>query len=167
MSAQVEIDANSDIASIAKDAGSQSVDNRRYENGVLYIEDVSQAALEAAVGRYDSSSYGRAAITGAIAARRYSAETAGITVSGMFIDTGRDSQALITGAALSAFIDPSYVCNWKTPDGFVQIDAPTLISVSKAVRQHVQSCFDREGELLAALEAGAYSAEMLEEGWPV
>lgn len=103
---------------------------------------------------------------GQIAARRYDAETAGITVGGMFVDTGRDSQALITGAALSAFMDDTYVCNWKTPDGFIQLDGPTLISVSKAVRQHVQACFDRESGLLAALDSGVYTAEMLEEGWP-
>jgi hypothetical protein len=103
---------------------------------------------------------------GQIAARRYDAETAGITVAGMFVDTGRDSQALITGAALSAFMDDTYVCNWKTPDGFIQLDGPTLISVSKAVRQHVQACFDRESELISALDARTFTEEMLEQGWP-
>jgi hypothetical protein len=101
-----------------------------------------------------------------ISSVRYDAETAGITVNGMFIDTGRDSQALITGAALSAFMDDTYACNWKTPDGFVEIDAPTLISVSKAVRIHVQACFDREAALLVALAAGTFTDTMLEEGWP-
>jgi hypothetical protein len=101
-----------------------------------------------------------------ISSARYDAEIAGITVNGMFIDTGRDSQALITGAALSAFMDDTYICNWKTPDGFVEIDAPTLISVSKAVRVHVQACFDREAALLEALAAGTYTDAMLDEGWP-
>ncbi|WP_314407315.1 DUF4376 domain-containing protein [Pseudomonas kuykendallii] len=101
-----------------------------------------------------------------IAARRYEAETAGIVFGGAQIDTGRDSQALITGAALNAVIDPSYTCNWKTPSGFVQLDAQTLLGVATTLRAHVQACFDREAELLAALNAGEFTAEMLEEGWP-
>lgn len=102
----------------------------------------------------------------AIAARRYVAETAGIEVSGVRIDTGRDSQALITGAALNAVIDPAYVCNWKTPSGFVQLDAQTLLGVATTLRAHVQACFDREAELLAALEDGTFTESMLGEGWP-
>lgn len=102
----------------------------------------------------------------AIAARRYVAETAGIEVSGVRIDTGRDSQALITGAAMNAVIDPAYVCNWKTPSGFVQLDAQTLLGVATTLRAHVQACFDREAELLAALEDGTFTESMLGEGWP-
>jgi hypothetical protein len=45
-----------------------------------------------------------------IAAARYEAETGGITVSGMAIQTDRESQGLITGAALAATIDPAYTC---------------------------------------------------------
>jgi len=101
-----------------------------------------------------------------IASRRYTAETSGIVVGGVEVDTGRDSQALITGAALNAVIDPSYICNWKTPAGFVQLDAQTLLGVATTLRAHVQSCFDREAELLAALNAGEFIDEMLEEGWP-
>lgn len=108
----------------------------------------------------------RTAQAAAIAARRYASETAGIEVSGVHIDTGRDSQALITGAALNAVIDPGYVCNWKTPSGFVQLDAQTLLGVATTLRAHVQACFDREAELLEALDAGEFSEGMLEEGWP-
>lgn len=166
MTAYVEVSADADLGAIAATAGSFDVNQRRYEDGFLYVEGVTQSDLDAAVANFDSTAHLHSLIVGDIAARRYLAETSGITVGGMFIDTGRDSQALITGAALSAFIDPTYLCNWKTPDGFVQIDAPTLIAVSKAVRQHVQACFDRESELLSALEAGEYAPDMLEKGWP-
>lgn len=108
----------------------------------------------------------KAELTQQIAARRYAAETAGITVSGIRVDTSRDSQALITGAALSAMRDPAYVCRWKTPVGFVELDAPEIMALADAVRAHVQACFDREAELLTAIEEGEYSEEMLEEGWP-
>lgn len=107
-----------------------------------------------------------AAPAAVIASTRYTHETAGITVNGTAIDTGRDSQALITGAALSAVIDSTYVCNWKTADGTVSLTATQLIAIATAVRAHVQACFDREGALLAAVTAGTYTDAMLAEGWP-
>lgn len=105
-------------------------------------------------------------ILGGIAQRRYQAETAGISVGGMQVDTGRDSQGLINGAALSAFMDDTYTCNWKTADGFVKLDAKTILAVARAVRSHVQACFDREAELAATVAAGTYKPEMLDQGWP-
>lgn len=101
-----------------------------------------------------------------IAARRYDAEVGGIELSEMHIDTSRDSQALITGAALSAMRNAAYVCRWKTVAGFVDLGAERVLAVADAVRDHVQACFDREAELLAELEAGTLTAEMLETGWP-
>lgn len=102
----------------------------------------------------------------AIAARRYEAEIAGIAFAGMPLATDRDSQGLINGAALSAYTDPSYVCRWKTSAGYVTLDAATLKAVAKAIRDHVQACFDREDELTRAVDDGTYTDAMLEEGWP-
>lgn len=95
-----------------------------------------------------------------IAAARYVAETAGTTVNGVLIDTGRDSQALITGAALAAVIDGEYSLNWKTPTGFIHLTAPEIIAVAQAVRVHVQSCFDREGELVALVDVAQTAEEL-------
>lgn len=102
----------------------------------------------------------------AVADRRYGAETGGTTVNGLPLDTGRDSQALITGAALAAMLDSDYTVRWKTQSGFVELDAEQIIAVASAVRAHVQACFDREAELLAELDADTFTPEMLEEGWP-
>lgn len=102
----------------------------------------------------------------AIATRRWQAETAGITVQGMALDTGRDSQALITGAAVSAMLDPDYSVRWKTGSGFVDLSAEQIIGVATAVRRHVQACFDREAELLALLDADELTDAALQEGWP-
>ncbi|MEZ1745687.1 DUF4376 domain-containing protein [Pseudomonas aeruginosa] len=102
-----------------------------------------------------------------IAARRYQAETAGITVNGLDLPTDRDSQALVTGAALAAVIDPNYTCQWKTAAGFVDLAAQQVIALASAMRAHVQACFDREAALLDALAAGTYSADQLDQGWPV
>lgn len=102
----------------------------------------------------------------AIAARRWQAETAGITVNGTAIDTGRDSQALITGAAVSAMLDAGYSVRWKTPNGFIDLEGQEIIAMATAVRAHVQAAFDRESELLEALADGTFTEAMLEEGWP-
>lgn len=96
----------------------------------------------------------------AIAAARYSAETAGTTVNGILLDTGRDSQALITGAALAAMLDSEYSLNWKTASGFIHLSAPEIIAVAQSVRAHVQSCFDRESELVALVDAAQTAEEL-------
>lgn len=101
-----------------------------------------------------------------IAAERYKREGVGITVDGSIIDTTRDGQALIAGAAVSAILDPAYTCNWKTAAGFIELNAPQLVTIATAVRKHVQTCFDRELALLSAIEMGTYCDEMLTEGWP-
>ncbi|WP_263264032.1 DUF4376 domain-containing protein [Pseudomonas sp. RIT-PI-S] len=101
-----------------------------------------------------------------IAARRYVAEAAGIKINGISVDSDRDSQALITGAALAASLDASYTCNWKAGDTFVKLDAQTLLGIAMAMRAHVQACFDREAELLTAMKQGSYTEAMLDEGWP-
>jgi hypothetical protein len=105
-------------------------------------------------------------LTQQIADRRWQAETGGITLNGMHIDTGRDSQALITGATVQAVLDPNYSLRWKTVAGFVDLTAEQIIAVATAARGHVQACFNREAELLDALSAGTLTPEMLDQGWP-
>jgi hypothetical protein len=108
----------------------------------------------------------RAEMAQQIAARRWQAEVAGIDVGGMRIDTGRDSQALITGAAVSAMLDPDYSVRWRTAAGFVDLNAEQIIGLASTVRAHVQACFDREAELLEALAEGTLTPEMIDTGWP-
>lgn len=88
-----------------------------------------------------------------IAAARWAAETAGIDVNGFTVRTDRESQALITGAALQAIVDYDYECRWKTSDGFVHLSAEQIKYIAQLVRLHVQSCFDREAELLPLIDA--------------
>lgn len=105
-------------------------------------------------------------LVGRIAARRWQAETSGTSIQGLPVPTDRESQGLITGATVQAMIDPSYALNFKTAAGFVSLNASTVIGMAMAVRKHVQACFDREAELLKAVEAGTFTEAMLEEGWP-
>ena len=95
-----------------------------------------------------------------IAQARFNAEIAGVTINGVSIKTDRESQGLITGAALKAMQDNTYVCRWKGIDGFVELTAPQIIAIADAVRQHVQSCFDHEAELLPLIASAETEAEL-------
>ena len=97
---------------------------------------------------------------GEIAAARFEAETAGIDVNGFTVRTDRESQALITSAALKAMQDSEYSCRWKTESGFVELTAPQILAIADAVRAHVQGCFDREAELLPLIEAAESPEEL-------
>ncbi len=108
-----------------------------------YSPDDAAGMLEAAKERKRSE----------IAAARYEAETAGIDVNGFTVRTDRESQALITGAALQAIVDYDYECRWKTSEGFVHLSAEQIKYIAQLVRSHVQSCFDREAELLPLIDA--------------
>jgi hypothetical protein len=101
-----------------------------------------------------------------VASRRYTEETKGIVVNGIAINTERSSQGLILGAALEAFMDPDYTLNWKTPQGFIPLNAPTVLFIAKAIRAHVQACFNREAVLVAALDSNSYNDSMIDSGWP-
>jgi hypothetical protein len=100
-----------------------------------------------------------------IAAARYNAEIAGVTVNGVSIKTDRESQGLITGAALKAMQDNTYTCRWKGIDGFVELTAPQIIAIADAVRAHVQSCFDHEAELQPLIESAETEAELDAISW--
>ena len=101
-----------------------------------------------------------------IAARRFQAETGGVIVEGIQVNTERDSQSLLTGAAFAASLDPGYHIKWKAATGFVDLTGEQIIGIASQVRAFVQACFNREAELLGAVADGSITAEILEEGWP-
>jgi len=107
----------------------------------------------------------KAAKKAEIANARYKAEIAGITFNGTAIKTDRESQALITGAALKASMDPSYVCRWKTGSGFVSLSSSQIIAVADVVREYVQACFDREGDLCNLIDAAETEADLQNINW--
>lgn len=108
-----------------------------------------------------------------IAARRYEAEIGGIVWHGHGIATDRESQQKMSDER-SAVKDGLRTegKGWKCLDlttGAV-VFRPTsnaeILDLTAAAYRHVSDCFDREGQLLAAMAEGAFTPEMLEEGWP-
>ena len=96
-----------------------------------------------------------------IAAARYETEIAGVNG----IRTDRESQALITGAVLKASMDSTYSCRWKTEAGFVTLTAAQIIAVADVVREYVQACFDREGDLCDLIDAAETEADLPDINW--
>ena len=100
-----------------------------------------------------------------IAAARYETEIAGVTYNGLLIHTDRESRSLLTGTALKASVDPSYVCRWKTGSGFVSLSSSQIIAVADVVREYVQGCFDREGDLCDLIDAAETKADLENITW--
>jgi len=133
----------------------------RYDGFEPY-EDISEAQTAAISGYFAPMTLdeAKAAKKDEIAAARFAAETGGIVVGGAEIRTDRESQAMITGAALKAIQDAEYSCSWKTDGGFVQLSAPQILAIADAVRAHVQECFDHERALNALVDAAETVAEL-------
>lgn len=90
-----------------------------------------------------------------LAAHRWVVETGGIQLNGMTVATDDRSKTMIMGARVAAMANPDHVVNWKMPDGsWMPLDAATITAVSDAVLNHVNSCFEREAEVAAMIEAG-------------
>ena len=101
-----------------------------------------------------------------IADRRWKEETSGFVFNGVKIETDRTAVAMVTGSALAASLDPEYSVRWKSANGFVTLNAEHILAMAQEIRSHVQACFDREADLLDAINAGTYETEMLDMGWP-
>jgi hypothetical protein len=103
-----------------------------------------------------------------IAEQRYKVETGGITVEGVAVNTERDVRTLVFEAAWNATSDPTFTYNWKIPGGiFITLSSEQVINIGKAVAAHIQSCFDQEAVLCAAVDEGTYLDSMLLLGWPI
>ncbi len=102
----------------------------------------------------------RSRLQSAIAAHRYRIETQGLPFGTSRIKTDRESQATITSAWSVAKQNPSTVVDWKAEDGWVQLDAATVVAIGDAVFDHVQSCFTREKQLSEAVAAAATFEEL-------
>ena len=87
------------------------------------------------------------------AQKRYEIEVGGVDVSGVTIPTDRESQTKWVAVRTIAKEDADYVVQWKTPGGWVTLDAQQIIAIADAVQSHVQSAFDWEAAHSDAINA--------------
>lgn len=101
-----------------------------------------------------------------LASYRYGKEVGGING----FATDRESQGLITGAALAATLDPAYTVDWKGAGGWVTLNATQLLAAAQAVRSHVQACFSNEKAHALAIGALTTAQAVIDydytTGWP-
>lgn len=101
-----------------------------------------------------------------VAAARYTQECGGCewTKEGQTytVSTDRDSRAMLQAAREVAHNSPGFVSSaWKMAGGeFVQLTIADMTEIGLVMGLHVQSCFDREAELLPLVEAAATQAEL-------
>lgn len=107
-------------------------------------------------------------------AKRYDVETGGVTVSGMTVETSRESQGMIDGAyslAVRNADTQNFTIDFKTATGWVSLTAAQMIAISEAVGTHIQDAFKRERALHEAIDAAgthaAVAAIDITTGWPV
>lgn len=96
----------------------------------------------------------KAALLAELAQKRWEIETGGVTVGGSPIMTDRESQALISGAFALVQQHPDTTIRFKTPSGFVTLDAEQMTAIAIAVAQHVQACFALEADIAADIASG-------------
>lgn len=146
------VSANWSVA-IMQSAGVSYVAEARDEAGELLGYDIDPPLTQSA---YDvvAEEVQRAQLLGYAAAARYRKETGGISVAGQPIATDRESQALISGAFALVQQQPQTVIRFKTPGGFVTLDAAQMSAIAIAVAQHVQACFALEADVAADITSG-------------
>ena len=99
-----------------------------------------------------------------LASRRWQAETGGMMFNGTPVATDDRSKALIYGARGRSV-------KFKTASGqFAPLSASETEALADAVADHVQACFDRESDLLDAINAAETVEELeavdINTGWP-
>lgn len=102
---------------------------------------------------------------------RWQKEIASIVINGVPVATDDRSKTLILGKRAKARESPAASFRWKASSGeWVELTGAQIIAIADAVADHVQACFDREGELHdlidAAPDAAAVLAVDITAGWP-
>lgn len=95
----------------------------------------------------------RQSLLSMLAHRRWQQETGGTTVAGLSLATDDRTKLLLQGAAQAAQSNPAFTTRWKTPTGWIQLDAAAISACYSAVFAHVENCFARESELAAQIDA--------------
>ena len=109
----------------------------------------------------------RAAMLKKIATKRWQVETGGMIVNGVPVETDDRSKVLIAGTTISAMQDAEFTTRFKTPTGWLTLDATQIVAIGTAVANHVKACFAREDELVEAINASETPETVdIETGWP-
>lgn len=113
----------------------------------------------------------KAARKAAATALRWEKEVAGILIDGVPVATDDRSKTLILGKRAKARENPDMTFRWKAASGeWVDLTGAQIIAIADTVADHVQACFNREGELHDLIDAAEMAEAVLAvdiaTGWP-
>ncbi len=138
---------------IMRAAGVSYISEARDQAGNLIGYDIdpplTQSAYDAVAGEVLE-----AQLLDHAASARWRKETGGISLAGQPIATDRESQALISGAFALVQQQPETTIRFKTPTGFVTLDAAQMTAIAITVAQHVQACFAIEADVAGDIASG-------------
>lgn len=101
-----------------------------------------------------------------IAAARWDAETASVSIGGLAIQADRESRGILAQAVQLADMGALTEARWKAADGsFVTLTADQLRGAMMALAAHVQARFDQERSRLAEIAAATTNDEIDEVSW--
>jgi len=105
-----------------------------------------------------------------LADTRWSHQIGGMDFNGVFIQTDDTTALKILGCRVAVDADPSLTFAWKTPSGFVELNAAYIIAISDGVRGYIQACFDNEKVHVDAINALTTPIDIINYditlGWP-
>lgn len=138
-------------------------------DGVVYVDDL--AGAQAFASSFDQVANAKTLRLAELSAIRWRKETGGTVVNNVTIATDDRSKIMIEGARSAAEANANYTVNWKVAAGqFTPLTAAQIISISDAVRAHIQGCFNTEQSLSASIAAATTVAAVyavdLTVGWP-
>lgn len=100
------------------------------------------------------------------AALRYRLVQEGFDLNGVRILCDDRTTLYLTALRMKAVGNPNFSVNWKTPNGFILLDAATIITASDMALQYVQSLFDAEQVLISQIDTGSVtSIEQIDEAF--
>lgn len=85
---------------------------------------------------------------------RKTRQLGGVTFGGVTVETDLETRNSLVGARIQADADASYTVEWKTPNGFVTLNAVQIVAITNAVADHIQKCFSTESTVLLEVESG-------------
>lgn len=104
--------------------------------------------------------------------KRYNVEVGGVRVDGHLYHTDRESQTKYIAIAFELLQanTQTWTINWKTmEDNFVTLNADQMNEVISAVKNHVQTCFNKEAEyydLIDTADSVTLENTDFSLGWP-
>lgn len=102
-----------------------------------------------------------------VAQRRWEQEVKGLVVNGLYFGTTDREKALMASKVVSAMNLPGASHKYKTAQGWITVSSETMIQLGLGMVNYVQLCFDREGELVEAINTATdLSTIDIDAGWP-